>query len=610
MPEARFQGQGTRSGVFTILVLIAVTAVLYLARDLLIPLVVAILLSFLLAPAVSVLERWRFGRVPATAVVAILSFSFIAALGWIAAQQAISVAAKLPEYRENIGAKIRALRQPGTGELAQAAEAIRELESEAAPSSPPLAVMETPATPLAALAAMAAPVAKPLGTALAVIVFTILMLLKREDMRDRLIALIGSGRINVTTQALGDAAKRVSAYLFMQLVVNAGFGIPFGVALYFIGIPNAMLWGLLAILLRFIPYAGIWIAVAMPVTLAFAISEGWSLAAWTVGVFVVLEGLLVYIVEPWLYGRSTGLSAIAVIAAVLFWTWLWGPVGLLLAMPLTVCIAVMGRYVPQLGFLNVLLGVEPVLEPEARFYQRLVAMDIEEAEDLAEAYANEHGLVALHEHMVIPALGLAEQDRHKGSLDEQRERFIFDTARHIVEYVEDRRESKPEEAQPTNNVVHRPAPPLCIVAARDEADHVAGLALARVLAAPEFTPRVLPVPLLAAEAIENIAEQACKVVCISALPPRASTHAAYLCKRLKQRFPDLKILVALWTLEESERAQARLREAGADQVATRLPDAVAKLRELQQYKPQAASPQNQGKTTFRAAAEPRKTTKG
>jgi len=438
---------GTRSRTFSLIALVVVGAILYLARDVLIPLVLAILLSFLLAPAVTLLERWRLGRVPATAVTVILGFSMIGAVGWFAASQAVSLAANLPEYRENISSKIRALRAPSDGKLGQAAEAIRELEEEVVPEQPPLAVKETAATPLAALMEWTAPFAKPLGMALAVIIFTILMLLNREDMRDRLIGLIGVGRINLTTQAFGEAAQRVSRYLLMQLVVNAGFGIPFGIALYFIGIPNAMLWGLLVTLLRFIPYAGIWIAIAMPLTLAFAISDGWSLVAWTVGVFLAFELIFVYGVEPWLYGRSAGLSPIAIISAVIFWTWLWGPVGLLLATPLTVCVAVMGRYIPEFGFLNVLLGVEPVLPPEGRLYQRLIALDDEEAIDVSEEYANAHGLLALHQAVVIPALGLAEQDRHRGVIDEARERFVFDTVRKIIEDVEDRKAMK-EQAQP------------------------------------------------------------------------------------------------------------------------------------------------------------------
>jgi hypothetical protein len=244
-------------------------------------------------------------------------------------------------------------------------------------------------------------------------------------------------------------------------------------------------------------------------------------------------------------------------------------------MPLTVCLAVIGRYIPEFGYLNVLLGVEPVLSPEARFYQRLVAMDQEEAEDLAEDFANEHGLLALHERVVIPALVLGEQDRHAGALDEQHQRFIFDTTRHIVEYVEERR--NPE---PPGPPARRPAAPLCVVPAHDEADHVAALVLARVLPPAEFDVRVSPYPLLAAEILDFVGKNGCKVACISAMPPRAATHAAYLTKRLKQRFPEQTVLVALWTSENIDRARARLAEAGVDQVVTRLSDAVEQLRQL------------------------------
>jgi predicted PurR-regulated permease PerM len=560
--------------------LLVVAAVLYLAREVLIPFALAILLSFLLAPAVRRLERWKLGRVLSTLVVVILGFSVIGGVGWVAGDQAVSLAANLPEYRANVSEKIRYLRAPGEGKLGQAAEALKDLEKQADPApQKPMPVIETPKSPYAQLVETAAPFVQPVGTALAVIVFTILMLLHRENMRERLIGLIGARRINVTTQALDEASSRVSRYLFMQLVINACFGIPFGIALYFIGIPNAMLWGLLATLLRFIPYAGVWIAVAMPTALAFAIAEGWAGVAWVLGVFAALEVCMMYAVEPWAYGRSTGLSPMAIIAAALFWTWLWGPVGLLLATPLTVCVAVMGRYIPEMGYLNVLLGVEPVLTPEARFYQRLVAMDTEEAEELAEDYANEHGLLALHERMVIPALGLAEQDRHAGALEEKRERFIFDTTRRIVEYVEDRTGTKEEEGG-GKVLPARASPSVCIVGAHDEADHLAGLVLVRVLPTPEFNPKLVPFPLLAAETIDHIAEKACKLVCISALPPHAATHAGYLCKRLKKRLPELKIMVALWTGQNTDRAQARLREAGADVVATDLAGTIDQLRQL------------------------------
>jgi predicted PurR-regulated permease PerM len=579
--------------------LVVVAAILYLAREVLIPLALAILLAFLLAPAVRQLERWKLGRILSTVAVVLLGFSLIGSIGWVAGSEAVSLVANLPEYRANVSAKLRAIREPREGKIAKAQEAIKDLEQQADPEpQTPVAVVETPKSPHAQLIDLVSPFTKPVGTALAVIVFTILMLLHRESMREKLIGLAGPRRINVTTQALDEASYRVSRYLFMQLVMNACFGIPFGVALYFIGIPNAMLWGLLATLLRFIPYAGIWIAVAMPLLLAFAISDGWSEVAWVVGVFFALELVLVNFVEPLVYGRSAGLSPIAIIAAALFWTWLWGPVGLLLATPLTVCVAVMGRYIPDMGYLNVILGVEPVLTPPARFYQRLLAMDEDEAEDLAEDFANEKGLLALYDEMVIPALALAEQDRHAHTLEEQRERFIFETTRDLVEYLEDRRGPKDESEARPKNVVHRPAPPICIVGAHDEADHVAALVLARMLEAPEFNPQVISYPLLAAETMGEIEAKACKLICISAVPPHAAAQAGHLCKRLKSRLPELRVVVALWTTESSDKLKARLHDAGVDHVVTRLPEAIAKLRELQQYKPQQAIPQNQGQTTI------------
>jgi hypothetical protein len=433
-----------------------------------------------------------------------------------------------------------------------------------------LPVTETPPSAFAALGELVHPFVKPIATALAVIVFTILMLLNRENMRERLIGLIGARRINVTTRALGEASYRVSRYLYMQLVVNACFGIPFGIALHFIGIPNAMLWGLLGTVLRFIPYAGVWVAVAMPALLAFAIFDGWTEVAWTLGVFIFLELILVNVLEPWLYGRSAGLAPIAIITAAIFWTWLWGPVGLLLATPLTVCVAVMGRYIPEMGYLNVLLGVEPVLSPEARFYQRLIALDQEEASGLAEEHAEEHGLAALYDTILIPALSLAESDRHQGTLDEPRERFVFDTTREILERLD---EQKPE-AKPSSS------PAICVLPAHDEADHLAGAMLARLARREQLRAEVFPSDILAAETLDQIAAHQCAAICISAVPPHAATHAAYLARRLKKRFPEIKVLVALWTSEGIDKVRPRLLSAGVDEIATRLPDVLAQLRQL------------------------------
>jgi len=525
-----------------------VTAVLYLAKEVLIPLALAILFSFLLAPVVRRLERWLW-RIPATLIVVLLAFSAIGGVAVLAGKQAVSLAAKLPEYRENIIKKIHAVQAPKEGDLAKAADAIKDLQEEAAAEQPPLAVKETPGSPFEAILDFLTPFAKPVGTALAVIVFTILMLLNRENMRERIIGLIGPRRIHLMTRAMGEASYRVSSYLYMQLVVNAMFGIPFGIALYFIGVPNAMLWGLLGILLRFIPYAGVWVAAAMPTLLAFAIGDDWSMAAWTLGTFLTLELVLVNAIEPWLYGRSAGLAPIAVIASALFWTWLWGPVGLLLATPLTVCVTVIGRYVPEVGFLNTLLGVEPVLEPDERFYQRLVGLDLDEASELAEKHAAAHGLVATLDDVLVPALGLVGADRRNGRLEPARERFIFESMRRVAEDLE------APKGQAT-----RSGAPCRVVAAHDEADRVAGLMLARALPA---------------QVTDIDADEDSRVIVISAAPPQAASHAGYAARKLRAKYPQAKLIVALWAANgDLAKARDRLAHFGVDAVVAKVADVI------------------------------------
>jgi predicted PurR-regulated permease PerM/methylmalonyl-CoA mutase cobalamin-binding subunit len=498
----------------------------------------------------------------------LLGFGVLFAIVGFAGTQALSLGAKLPEYRHNIVQKIHALRHPKRdSNIGKAAEAIKDIEKEAAPERPPIPVKESPATPLEAFTDFIAPVAQPLAMTLAVIIFTILMLLNRENMRERVIALLGPGRIHLMTKAMAEASYRVSRYLMTQIMVNALFGIPFGIALYLIGIPNALLFGLLGMVLRFIPYAGVWIAVAMPAVLAFAISDSWTPVAWTLGVFLVLETLLAYAVEPWLYGKSVGLSPMAIIAAVTFWTWLWGPVGLLLATPLTVCVAVLGRYIPEFGYLNVLLGVEPVLTPEERFYQRLVALDQEEAAELVEQHAAAHGAVATFDKVIIPALSLAEIDRRKGTLEPARERFIFENVRRIVEELE----IPGEQASASVSV--------CIVAAHDEADHVAALMLARLMPSADIS--VLGAPAQVSEIVEAAAKKHCNTICISAVPPHAANHAGYLARRLRRQMPEAKLVVGLWTVDgEIGTAKERLAKLGVDEVVAHLPEAAEALRKL------------------------------
>jgi predicted PurR-regulated permease PerM len=545
--------------------LLVAAAILYFAKEVLLPLALAILFAFLLAPVVERLERLRLARLPATLAVALLALALIVSIGTVAGMQAVSLAAKLPEYRHTIAQKIRALRAPKQDTtLGRAAKALKDIEQEAQPEKP-LAVKETPASAYEEVVRYATPLAKPLAMALAVVVFTILMVLDRENMRERLLALVGAGRLNVTTRAMAEASARVTRYLTMLMLVNACFGIPFGVALYLIGVPNALLFGLLGMLLRFIPYVGVWLAAALPIALAFAISDGWSMALWTIGVFLALELLLAYVLEPWLYGKSVGLTPIAIIAAVLFWTWLWGPVGLLLATPLTVCVVVIGRHIPELEFLNVLLGVEPVLSDEERFYQRLLALDHDEAAELLEKYAGAHGLATALDKVLVPALAMAARDRDRDMLEPARERFIFEHAEAIVDELE----GPPGGGQ---------APPVCVVPAHDAADQVAAAALARLL--PGGRTHVFSAPAMAAEVSETAARLGCKAVCISSVPPHAAAHAAVLTRRLRRQNADLKIVVGLWGVEQRASARDRLAKLGADAVVTQLSEASEALQRL------------------------------
>ena len=414
-----------------IMVLIAVVA-LYFGREILVPFALAILLGFILAPPVDWLRRVRVPRVLAVGLVVTPACGLLGALSLLVGSQLVQLAGNLPEYQQTMQDKIRACALPyrqgrRVDRTAAVFQSLRSARSEPAPvpSARPRRTGETPVRvqvdppsqqPLEVIGRVLAPLMGPLGTAGLVIVFVIFMLLERNDLRDRFIRLAGGG-LHRTTGALNEAAQRVSRYLVMQLIVNAAYGVPIGVGLYFIGVPNAMLWGLLAALLRFVPYLGPFIAALFPLALAFAVDPGWSMLLWTLALIIGMELVSNNVVEPWLYGSSTGLSPVAIIIAAMFWTLIWGPVGLILATPLTVCLAIMGRYVPRLEFLEVMLGSSPVLTPQEQLYQRLLAGNAEEAIELAETLVGESALLEFYDGVALPALSLAERDRDRRLVD-------------------------------------------------------------------------------------------------------------------------------------------------------------------------------------------------
>ena len=352
-----------------------VVAALYLAKGVLVPLTLAVLLSFLLSPVCDWLERRRLGRIPAVLLTAIVGFAVLGVAAWTAVGQMTALAPKMPEYQDNLQAKLHAVNGyfiAALSKVTRSAEDVGQNLPQAQQAKSPLGtdewpysvrVLSPPASPLQLLGQTFGTLVEVLGLAGIVVILVVFFLVRREDLRDRFIRLVGKGHATVTTQMLADAATRVSRYLSMLFLINATFGIAVGIGLYLIGVPNAILWGILAATLRFVPYIGPWIAAVAPTGLAMAISTGWLAPILTLGLFAGLELFCGNVLEPWLYGKGTGVSAVAVLVAAVFWTWLWGIVGLLLATPLTVCLLVIGKHVPQLSFLHVLLGNEPVFEP-------------------------------------------------------------------------------------------------------------------------------------------------------------------------------------------------------------------------------------------------------
>ncbi|MHB9068589.1 MAG: AI-2E family transporter, partial [Pirellulaceae bacterium] len=421
-----------------------VIAALYLAKGVLIPLTLAVLLSFLLSPVCDWLERHKLSRIPAVLVTAFLGFAVLGVALWIAVVQMTELAPKIPEYQGNIQAKLHSVNAYFVSALSKVTKTAEDMGQDLPPAESAdgprgtaewpysVRVLSSPASPLQVLGKTFGTLVEVLGVAGIVIVLVVFFLVRREDLRDRFIRLIGQGHLTLTTQMLEDAATRVSRYLSMLFLINAIFGIAVGIGLYLIGVPNAILWGILATTLRFIPYIGPWIAAAMPIGLSLAVSTGWVPPILTIGLFVALELFSNNVMEPWLYGRHTGMSAVAVLVAAVFWTWLWGIAGLLLATPLTVCLLVIGKHVPQLSFLDILLGNEPVFEPTKRVYQRLLAGDQEEAAELIEDNLKERPLVEVYDTLLIPALALAEIDWHNGEIDEGRHNFILQSLREII----------------------------------------------------------------------------------------------------------------------------------------------------------------------------------
>ncbi|CBS90153.1 AI-2E family transporter [Azospirillum lipoferum] len=585
--------------ILLIITLIVVT--LYLAADILIPIALAVLLGFVLTPIVSRLERWHLGRVPSVLAVVVLLFMAIIGFGAVVGSQLGDLAENLPTYQRNIHTKIQTLRTASSstgdrGALKQATDAFRDLQQElekatageqpAAPpsgttagttASPPrrepvpVRLDQSDAGVFDLLRRVLGPAVTPIAMAGLVLVFTIFMLLQREDLRDRLIRLVGSGDLSRTTEAMNDAGERVSRYLLMQVVVNVTYGIPIGIGLWLLGVPNPLLWGLMATLLRFIPFLGPVIASAFPILLSFAVDTGWTLPLLCIALFVAVELFSNNVVEPWLYGTATGLSSLAIIIAAVVWTTLWGPVGLLLATPLTVCLVVLGRHVPQLHFLEVMLGDRPVLPDEAKVYQRLLARDPVEATEIAEERLGKDTPVEMADGLLLPVLSLAEQDRQRGTLNPDGRQAVADGMASLLDELSE------------TGTLPEDAPRVLCIGARNNLDEAAAGLLAYLLTGRGVRTDVIPCEKVLTRAIASLGTDGIDAVVLSSLNPSALGHSRRLLRRLRLHFgPRVPILLCLWSAhpeaEVPERASA---ETDADLVATGMAGALAQLEELQ-----------------------------
>jgi predicted PurR-regulated permease PerM len=577
--------------------LILVVGFLYWARAVLVPLALAMFLAFILAPAVNVLQRRGPGRVTSVLIVVVLAFGLLGGIGFFVGNQLAGLVRRLPDYREVITAKVKSLStSEGTGLLNTVRKTVHEVNErvEEVKREPetvtgvtsikdqtpgvtpdyPLYVRQTTAD-WSGFADYAGPAAEALASAVLVAVMVIFMLVQRENLRNRLVRLLGHGELIITTRAIDEGARRISKFLVMQLLMNAAFGAVLSIALviisFFASMPEdrdtlrsyAILWGFICGLTRFVPYVGTWVGAAMLAAFTIATLHGWTLPLVVCIVFVAEELVCANVIEPLLFSHSTGSSPLALLLAAAFWAWLWGPVGLLLSTPLTVVLVVIGKYVPQLQFLEVLLGDEPVMPPHIVLYQRLIAKDQDEASDLIEDYVQHQSSEDAYEQLVLPALVLARQDLERGKLHGKNARELFQSLRELIDENAPDPVALPEQAPPENHLLGCPA--------RDEIDELALSMLNHMLRAQGRSLEIISSATLTGEVLTKTAETCPAVVIVASVAPGGLAQARYLCKRLRTQCPGLKVLVERCGPSDNlERERDRLKSAGADFVSSKL----------------------------------------
>ncbi|KQS63874.1 ABC transporter permease [Rhizobium sp. Leaf371] len=588
-----------------LLILIGVTVVLKVGQEIFVPLALSLLLTFTLAPIVSFLRRRSVPKIAAVMIAVASAFCAIALFSVIVASQVANLAQNIPAYQRNIVVKVQTLAQAGSGdgimkhlsgivervgeEIQTRAEESQDATAAAATaptSREPMPVeIVTRSNPIQTLGNFILPLISPFATAGLVIVLVIFMLLEREDLRDRFIRLVGLNDLHRTTEALQDAGKRVGKYLLMQLVVNALYAFPITIGLWILGIPNAILWGLLTLVLRFVPYIGPVIGMILPLFLALAIAPGWSLVFWVGALFLTTELISNNVVEPWLYGSHTGLSPLAIIISAIFWSWLWGPLGLMLSTPLTVCLVVLGRYVPQFSFLDVLLGNDPVLEPHEKLYQRLLAGDPDEATANAEEYLEDEYLLDYYEKVGMPALLLGEGDRQRGVMsDAQVERFsgsvrsLVDNLSEIADEEETEEEApKDDENDGTGESVAMDLPDgtghsLLCIGGRGEIDDAAATMLAQLLEIQGANALGVAHSTTDMRMLKD--SDTIDTVVFTFLNGNSKTHARSFVRRLKRLKPGLRVGLFVPLANGQDNPRLTLEDTNADFITLTLADTV------------------------------------
>ena len=554
--------------------------VLYWAQAVLVPIALAVLLTFVLTPPVSWLERW-LGRVPAVLAAVTLVFIVLGLAGWGLARQMDHLADDLPTYRVNILAKIADVRGAGKGgSVERLQETIEGIKTDLGQSNAPTGTVSRPVVVTSELVtgfsgfSWLGPIVGPVGTAGLVLAMVIFMLLERRKLRDRLIGLFGHGQLTVTTKAFDEAGTRVSRQLLMQSLVNLVYGIAAGLGLYILGVPYPLVWAALGAALRFIPYIGPVIGAGAPILVSLAALPGWAGPLWVVGLFIVLELFTNLVLETVLYAGAAGVSQVALLVSLAFWTWLWGPLGLLMATPLTVCLVVLGKHVPGLEFVGMLMADTPVLAPEFGYYQRLLARDQSEAADLIEQHIKTEAPRSVYDALLLPALNYAERDRLEQRLSLDEEAAVIDATRELLsDAAESIRRLQPEPSAPEDPALPGPREPLRVLglATNGIADELALQMLGHVLDDLPIVVEITKGRMLASELVSLVQAQGVSVVCLADLPPSPPSKTRYLVKRLHAALPEVRILVGRWGPRAlADDSTQLLRDAGATLVASTL----------------------------------------